>query len=426
MGIDAELGFSPEGRGRPCRPSGLVSQRFMNPGLAPLALLLRPLGLDHLIGCDQRLWDADRPQWSTDCEIQDSRSCFFRPDHRRVASQEVPGKSPLTAAIQMLNSSPWARQETFTRVESGVGSGESGEKEIYNTFYVRFFSAPPIREALLRIQQIQYGYEGWPAEQKRRFDESVAAELLAGFGEWIVVSVGFRSNDPNEESDVRRFFQRQTAETLKNKAFLSTEQFSQVLIQAYFTRATKALGPSLFFPGKSRDAAGFGIEQDRDLRAVGCPGCEPAPARPLRGEGHDQQRPRGFLADSGPGGIESGATRNIRPPACLDGRSAGPSLPAGCGTGRAVCGAGKAPSGRRPAEAAEAQSQTALQSDPQLAKIDEFEIDLSKRIAGVQNLGSQPIQVLINPFEARKRGAFLRLGLRISPQRQFRRAQFLR
>ena len=57
-------------------------------------------------------------------------------------------------------------------------------------------------------------------------------------------------------------------------------------------------------------------------------------------------------------------------------------------------------------KAAENQSQTALQSDPQLAKIDEFEIDLSKRIAGVQNMGSQPIQVLINPFEARKRARF--------------------
>ena len=173
---------------------------------------------------------------------------FFALTIGAFASQEVPGKSPLAEAIRMLNSSPWARQETFTRVESGVGSGESGEKEIFNTFYVRFFSAPPIREALLRIQQIQYGYDGWAAEQKRRFDESVAAELRAGFGDWIVVSVGFRSNDPNEESDVRRFFQRQTAETLKNKAFLSTEQFSQVLIQAYFIPRDEGIGAKFVFP----------------------------------------------------------------------------------------------------------------------------------------------------------------------------------
>lgn len=180
------------------------------------------------------------------CRIQ--WFAFFALTIGAFASQDVPGESPLAAAIQMLNSSPWARQETYTRVVSGVGSGESGEKEIFNTFYVRFFSAPPIREALLRIQKIQYGYDGWPVEQKRRFDESVAADLLAGFGDWIAVSVGFRSNDPNEESDVRRFFQRQTAETLKNKAFLSTEQFSQVQLYAYFAPRDEGIGAKFVFP----------------------------------------------------------------------------------------------------------------------------------------------------------------------------------
>jgi hypothetical protein len=164
------------------------------------------------------------------------------------AFQETTGKSPLANAIQTLNSSPWARQETFTRVVSGYGSGESGEKEIFNTFYVRFFSAPPIRQALLRIQQIQYGYDGWAAEEKRRFDESVAADLLSGFGDWIVVTVGFRSNDPNEESNVRRFFERQNTETLNNKAFLSTEQFSQVRIHTYFAPRDEGIGAKFVFP----------------------------------------------------------------------------------------------------------------------------------------------------------------------------------
>ena len=46
----------------------------------------------------------------------------------------------LDRAVKVLNDSPWARHETFTRVIRGVGSGISGEKEIYNTFYVRFLS----------------------------------------------------------------------------------------------------------------------------------------------------------------------------------------------------------------------------------------------------------------------------------------------
>ncbi|UCF37642.1 MAG: hypothetical protein JSU96_01880, partial [Acidobacteriota bacterium] len=53
----------------------------------------------------------------------------------------------LKQAIDVLSRSSWARQETFTHVVGGIGSGIEGEKEIYNTFFVRFLSAAPIRKA---------------------------------------------------------------------------------------------------------------------------------------------------------------------------------------------------------------------------------------------------------------------------------------
>jgi len=165
-----------------------------------------------------------------------------------LRAEEPRPRWPLSKAIQVLNSSPWARQETYTRVIAGVGSGVSGEKEIFNTFYVRFLSARPILEAVVRIQQLQYGYDGLADADKRRFDEYAAAELLSGFEDWIVVSVGFRSNDPNEESRVRRFFQKETAETIRNKAFLSTDRLSQVRIRTYFPPREEGIGAKFVFP----------------------------------------------------------------------------------------------------------------------------------------------------------------------------------
>jgi len=50
----------------------------------------------------------------------------------------------LSEALELLSNSSWARQETYTRVIGGIGSGIQGEKEIYNTFFVRFLSAAPI------------------------------------------------------------------------------------------------------------------------------------------------------------------------------------------------------------------------------------------------------------------------------------------
>jgi len=174
--------------------------------------------------------------------------CFVFATCLALASQEPLQNWPLSKALQVLNSSPWARQETYTRVIGGVGSGVSGEKEIFYTFYVRFLSASPVREALVRVQQVEYGYDGLSDEDKRRFDQYAQDSLLSGFGDWIVVAVGFRSNDPNEESSVRRFFQKETPETLKNKAFLSTKQFSQVRIRTYFPPRDAGIGAKFVFP----------------------------------------------------------------------------------------------------------------------------------------------------------------------------------
>ena len=147
-----------------------------------------------------------------------------------------------------MNESPWAKKETFTQIVGGQGSGRSGEKEIYNTFYVRFLSARPIREAYARIQQIYYGYDDMGEPEKAQFEKDQRPNIEMGGSNWIVVSVAFRSNDPNEESDVRRWFQSETVRTLKTKAFLSTPTCSQVEVSAYFPPREESVGAKFVFP----------------------------------------------------------------------------------------------------------------------------------------------------------------------------------
>jgi hypothetical protein len=185
-------------------------------------------------------------------------------------------KWSLSRAVEILNSSPWARHETFTRVIGGVGSGISGEKEIFDTFYVRFFSAPPVREALARILQIQYGYDQLGADERQRFDQLIRPGLELDVGSWIVVTIGFRSNDPNEESSARRFFQKETAETLRNKAFLSTDRFSQVPVSAYFPPREETIGAKFIFP-RSIDGVPVVSKTDRKIsfELLEVPGASP-------------------------------------------------------------------------------------------------------------------------------------------------------
>jgi len=151
-------------------------------------------------------------------------------------------------AVEILNTSPWAKQETFTQIVAGQGSGRSGEKEIYNRFYIRFLSARPIREAFARIQQLHYGYDDMAQEKRAQFEKDQMTNIEMDSSQWIVVSVAFRSNDPNEESDVRRFFQSETVKTLRLKAFLSTPTCSQVEVSAYFPPREESVGAKFVFP----------------------------------------------------------------------------------------------------------------------------------------------------------------------------------
>src|SRR6266540_2184926 len=116
-------------------------------------------------------------------------------------------KWTLEEAVEILNQSPWARQETFTRVIGGVGSGLYGEKEIYSTFFVRLLSARPVRQAYARVRQIRAGYDQMDKAAKRKFDADMNSGLKMDVSNWIVVAVSFRSNDPSLELQITQFLQ---------------------------------------------------------------------------------------------------------------------------------------------------------------------------------------------------------------------------
>jgi hypothetical protein len=171
----------------------------------------------------------------------------------------------LEEAVQILNDSPWARRETYTRVVGGIGSGVFGEKEIYNTFFVRLLSAKPIREAYARVLQVQDGYDLLSEEEKERFDTSVKPGLELDVRRWIVVTVSFRSNDPNAERNMRQFLESQNSETMRNRVSLSTARFPQLHPTAYFPPKGDGIGAKFVFP-RAVNGTPVVTSADRQLR----------------------------------------------------------------------------------------------------------------------------------------------------------------
>ena len=198
-----------------------------------------------------------------------------------MLAAESPLQGPFTGwslpeAVKILNESPWARQETFTKVVGGVGSGIRGEKEIYNTFFVRLLSSPAIRQAYARVTQIQLGYDQMDQDQQKAIDSQIARGLNLDVRQWIVVSVSFRSNDAGQESQVEQFFQSRTSDTLRTSAYLSTARFPQVALAAYYPPREQTVGAKFVFP-RYLDGVPVVSAGDDELafELLGVPGADP-------------------------------------------------------------------------------------------------------------------------------------------------------
>jgi hypothetical protein len=188
------------------------------------------------------------------------------PDFRKWTMQE---------AVGLLTRSPWAKQETYTRIVGGVGSGISGEKEIYSTFFVRFLSARPIREAYARVRQLQANYDSLSPDLRLKLDQSLEPGLKLDVSRWIVVTVGFRSNDPSMELRVRQFLEVQTTESMRPRAYLSTPRTPQLTLAGYFPPKEDEVGGKFVFPRSVAGSAVLSGKDDAVSFELDIPGLEP-------------------------------------------------------------------------------------------------------------------------------------------------------
>jgi hypothetical protein len=131
---------------------------------------------------------------------------------------------------------------------SDKGSGVGGEKELYDRYTVRFFSAPMIRQAHVRQLQIARKYDSMTLQQKQDFDAQMAGLLGAGFVDQIVVSVEFATNNRQTAMEVDRQLKQLTREQLKQKVYLITDRLGRVEITEYHPPSADGMGARFVFP----------------------------------------------------------------------------------------------------------------------------------------------------------------------------------
>jgi hypothetical protein len=164
-------------------------------------------------------------------------------------------------AEKMLNDSPWAQTQTDTDTSqmfysptndprlSGVRSTSTTDSRIAEgatnqavnvKFHVRFFSARPIRQALVRMMELQ-----------QKPSPEIAARLTS-FAEMqspnsIIVTVTFESNDQRFLGAAMQAFNSATTGTLKNNAYLERNDGKRLFLEEYVPPGKDGFGARFIF-----------------------------------------------------------------------------------------------------------------------------------------------------------------------------------
>ncbi len=163
------------------------------------------------------------------------------------------------------------------------GSGVSGEKELYDRYVVRFFSAPMIRQAYVRALQIERKYDSMPPEMKQAFDTKMEKALNMTFPDQIVVSLTFETNNRELAMEVNRQLNQITKEQLKQKVYLITDRVGRIELIDYAPPSPDGTGAKFIFPRNVNGTPVLSTEDQEVRFELFVPGTE---AMSKKGEPH--------------------------------------------------------------------------------------------------------------------------------------------
>lgn len=134
------------------------------------------------------------------------------------------GKWSAEECRKLLEDSPWAKLHVLGRVYIELLSAPPDERGRERNprleYRVQLRSALPVRQALVRREQLETQYDKMTPEQRQGFDQQAAEFLGVKFPETVVMYVEYTSNVPAFATDWARHWQSQTTELVKNSIFL--------------------------------------------------------------------------------------------------------------------------------------------------------------------------------------------------------------
>jgi hypothetical protein len=148
-------------------------------------------------------------------------------------------------ARKVLNDSPWGQTQSYLvypdiMTAANTSTGTTRDPFVY--FRIRFISAKPIRQAILRTLELS------PSKVTPQQIEDARGYLDRKFDQTIVVAVAFDTPDRMFFGPVFQAFSSAVAATLKNNTFLELDNGKRAFLQEYQPPDPDGLGAMFIFP----------------------------------------------------------------------------------------------------------------------------------------------------------------------------------
>ena len=136
------------------------------------------------------------------------------------------------------DTAPAARATSTSASRTAQGATN---QEVHTNFYIRFFTAKPIRQAFARTIALK----------QATVTKEVTAQLTAWFDahtdDWIIVAVAFDATDQRYSGPVMQAFGSATAGTIKNSTYLERKDGKRVFASEYQAPGPDGAGAKFVF-----------------------------------------------------------------------------------------------------------------------------------------------------------------------------------
>jgi len=158
---------------------------------------------------------------------------------------------------KMLQDSPWTKKWSKGNVNltaalpgnSGASSeGAGGENSPEIHYVIQLRSSVPVREATVRLQQIQQKYDKMTDAQKKEFDAKAEAFISRTYDDVIVVHVEYGSNVQTFERQMATYWKSIPPESLPIDVYLINERGDRVVPTRYVSAQNANYAFDLVFP----------------------------------------------------------------------------------------------------------------------------------------------------------------------------------